>query len=319
MTTYSGANLDEGETRGNRGKPKCRYRIFGACQAISLESDWRMLTAGIWESLVISLVAALAAYSRKFLTFAAAVAAAILGAIILALGGWDWALTTAGLFLATALLAQREERVVTGESGSTKGPRTLKQVAANGILLAVFAVLYRTGQGNSAFIAAFLGCAGAVAGDTWATAATQFTTSSPRLLTSGQRVPPGTPGAVTGVGIALTALAGFFASLVFLSGATFLDGGSVSAAICIVLSLAAIVGAVAGALFDSYLGAACQALYADANGRMTDEAVADNGTINSYVRGWRWLNNDLVNFSNSVAGALSAFLVWAAAGWLNLI
>jgi uncharacterized membrane protein len=118
------------------------------------------------------------------------------------------------------------------------------------------------------------------------------------------------------VGIALTALAGLLASLVFLAVATVVDGDAVSVAIGIVISLAAIIGAVAGALFDSYLGAARQALYTDANGRLTDQAVAGSGVVNSYVRGWRWLRNDLVNFSNSVAGALSAFLVWLAAGWL---
>ena len=72
------------------------------------------------------------------------------------------------------------------------------------------------------------------------------------------------------------------------------------------------VGALTGALFDSYLGAAWQALYTDSAGRLTDQAIADDGSSNSYVRGWRWLNNDLVNFSNSVAGALTALLVWIA-------
>ena len=277
------------------------------------------MTAGIWESLIVSLLASVAAYWRRFLTFPAAIAAAILGGIILTSGGWAWASAAAGLFLITALLAERQARVKTDEWSVTEVPRNLKQLIANGILLAVFAVLHRVGQGNSVVIVAYLGCAGAVAGDTWATSASQFTTSLPRLLTSGKRVPPGTPGAVTGIGIALTALAGLVASWLFLSVATVVDGETVSVAIGITLSFAAIIGAVAGALFDSYLGAACQALYADADGRLTDHPVAEDGSSNSYIRGWRWLSNDLVNFSNSVAGALSALLVWAAAGWLNVL
>ena len=277
------------------------------------------MTAGIWESLIVSLLASVAAYWRRFLTFPAAMTAAILGVIILTSGGWAWASAAAGLFLITALLAERQARVKTDEWSVTEVPRNLKQLIANGILLAVFAVLHRVGQGNSVVIVAYLGCAGAVAGDTWATSASQFTTSSPRLLTSGKQVPPGTPGAVTGIGIALTALAGLVASWLFLSVATVVDGETVSVAISITMSFAAIIGAVAGALFDSYLGAACQALYADADGRLTDHPVAEDGSSNSYIRGWRWLSNDLVNFSNSVAGALSALLVWAAAGWLNVL
>jgi len=277
------------------------------------------MTAGIWESSVASLLAAGAAYWRRFLTFPAAIAAALLGGIILTSGGWPWASSTAGLFFITAILSERHARVTMSEPAITTVRRNLKQVIANGILLAVLAELHRLTAGNSALIAAYLGCAGAVAGDTWATSAAQFTARSPRLLNSGKRVPPGTPGAVTGIGIALTAVAGLIASLLFLSVAAVSDGPTISVATGIALSLAAIAGAMAGALFDSYLGAACQALYTNADGRFSDQPVADSGRANSYVRGWRWLSNDLVNFSNSCAGALAAFLVWIAAGWLNLI
>jgi uncharacterized membrane protein len=274
-----------------------------------------VITAGIWESLVVSLVAAMAAYWRRFLTFPAAIAAAILGGIILTFGGWAWASATAGAFVITAILSERQARVTTGEASIAKARRNLKQVIANGSLLALLAVLHRVAAGDSVFLVAYLGCAGAVSGDTWATSATQFTNSPPRLLTSGKRVPPGTPGAVTGIGIALSALAGLVASLLYLSVAMLIDGESVTVAFSIILSFAAMIGAVAGALFDSYLGAARQALYTDADGRLSDQPVADSGSINTYVRGWRWLSNDLVNFSNSVAGALSAFLVWVAAGY----
>lgn len=270
-----------------------------------------MLTAGLWESSLVSLLAAMAAYWRRFLTFPAAIVAAALGGIILFTGGWAWASAAAGSFLITALLSARQAGLEKGESGVIRARRNLYQVTANGALLAVLAVMHQLTDGNAAFLVAYLGCAGAVAGDTWATSASQFTTSTPRLLTSGDPVPRGTPGAVTGVGIALSALAGVVASLLYLSAAILIDGESISTAYAVTLSCAAMTGGLAGALFDSYLGAACQALYMDATGCLTDQAVSDDGSSNSYVRGWRWLNNDLVNFSNSVAGAGSALLMWA--------
>jgi uncharacterized membrane protein len=261
--------------------------------------------------LFVSLVAAMAAYWRRFLTLPAAIVAAALGGIILFAGGWAWAFAAAGSFLITALLSSRQANLEMGEAGLVRTRRNLHQVTANGILLAVLAVMHQFVDGNDAFLVAFLGCTGAVAGDTWATSASLFTGSTPRLLTSGDPVPRGTPGAVTGVGIALSALAGMVASLLYLSAAILIDGESISIEFALVLSCAALTGGLAGALFDSYLGAARQALYADAAGRLTDRAVADDGSSNGYLRGWRWLNNDLVNFSNSVAGAGSALLLWA--------
>lgn len=269
--------------------------------------------------MVSSAVVATVAYWRSFLTLPAAIAAAILGGIILFFGGWDWAAATAGSFFITALLSQRHERIEHSATSSGNARRNLQQVLANGLLLAVLAVVYRTSGESYLGVAAFLGCVGAVAGDTWATSAAQFSATDPRLLTTGQHVAAGTPGAVTGIGTALTAAAGFVASALYLSVSTMIYGETAAGPVLVTLAFAAIIGAVAGSLFDSYLGAAWQALYTDADGRLTDYPVADNGCINNYVRGWRWLSNDLVNFSNSVVGAMSAYFVWVVAGPLEAI
>ncbi len=277
------------------------------------------MTAGFCESVFVSLVAAAAAYWQNFLTRPGAFVAAILGSIILFFGGWGWAATTAGSFFITALISQREGSQETNKSNSTRARRNLSQVLANGLLLAMLAVVYRASDANIASVAAFLGCVGAVAGDTWATSASQFSSRNPRLLTTGQRVPAGTPGAVTGIGIALTALAGLVASILYLTVAAIVRGETAPSAVLVTLGVAAIIGAVAGSIFDSYLGAACQAIYTDADGRVTDHPAANNGRFNTYVRGWRWLSNDLVNFSNSVTGAASAYCVWIAAVWLEIV
>ncbi len=308
------ANLNDYESESHCGKPMHTPFSETACSIRGTA-----VTAGFWETIFVSLVATVAAYWRKFLTLPGAVAAAILGSIILFFGGWGWGASTAGSFLITALLSRRQDRDDSNRLGSTNTRRNLSQVLANGLLLTVLAVLYRASDADIAFLASFLGCVGAVAGDTWASSASQFSTSDPRLLTTGQRVPAGTPGAVTGTGIALAALAGFVATVLYLSVAAILGGDTAPNALRVTLAVAAIVGAVAGSIFDSYLGAACQAIYADADGRVTDNPAANNGRLHTYIRGWRWLSNDLVNFSNSVAGATSAFCVWIAAVWLEIV
>ena len=318
-TANTKTNLNDHESESNCREPK-HWSSSDTAFSIRGIGNWTIaVTAGFWESIFISLVAAVAAYWRKFLTVPGAIAAAILGSIILFFGGWGWGATTAGSFLITALLSQLQDSSESNHSSSTRARRNLNQVLANGVLLTVLAIVYRASDANIASVAAFLGCVGAVAGDTWATSASQFSTRDPRLLTTGQRVPAGTPGAVTGIGIALTALAGLVASALYLSAAAILGGETAPDAVRVTLGVAAIVGAMAGSFFDSYLGAACQAIYTDADGRVTDLPVANNGRLNTYVRGWRWLSNDLVNFSNSVAGASSAFCVWIAAVWLEIV
>lgn len=318
-TANTKTSLNDHESESNCRKPKHKSSSDTAFSIRGIGNCGIAVTAGFWESIFVSLVAAVAAYWRKFLTLPGAFAAAILGSIILFFGGWGWGATTAGSFFITALLSQLQDSSERNDSSSTRLRRNLNQVLANGVLLTVLAIVYRASDANIASVAAFLGCVGAVAGDTWATSASQFSTRDPRLLTTGQRVPAGTPGAVTGIGIALTTLAGLVASVLYLSAAAILGGETAPGAVCVTLSVAAITGAVAGSIFDSYLGAACQAIYTDADGRVTDHPAASNGRYNTYVRGWRWLSNDLVNFSNSVAGATSAYCVWIAAVWLEIV
>jgi uncharacterized protein (TIGR00297 family) len=318
-TAITRANLNDHESESNFGKPIRRPFSDAAFSIRGIGKCDTAVTAGFWESIFVSLVAAVATYWRKFLTLPGAIAAAILGSIILFFGGWGWGATTAGSFFITALLSQLQDCDESNDSSSTSARRNLNQVLANGLLLTVLAIVYRASDANIGSVAAFLGCVGAVAGDTWATSASQFSTKGPRLLTTGQRVPAGTPGAVTGIGIALTALAGLVASVLYLSAVAILGGETAPSAVRVTLGVAAIIGAVAGSIFDSYLGAACQAIYTDADGRVTDYPAASNGRFNTYVRGWRWLSNDLVNFSNSVAGASSAYCVWIAAVWLELV
>lgn len=277
------------------------------------------MTVGLWESVIVSVFAALAAHWRRLLTLPAAVAGAVLGAAILGFGGWDWGAAVAGAFLITALLSQRQDRLDSGHTHFTKKARNLKQLLANGVLLAALAVLYSGAGQNLLLVAAYLGSVGAVAGDTWASAARLFSSEEPRLLTTAQRVPAGTPGAVTNAGIALSASAGLVASALYLTTEAILASETVAGPASMVLCITAVAGALAGSLFDSYLGAACQAIYKDADGRATDQPADDDGSCNVYVRGWRWLSNDLVNFSSAVVGALTAGFLWLIAAALEIV
>lgn len=80
--------------------------------------------------------------------------------------------------------------------------------------------------------------------------------------------------------------------------------------------VAGILGGLGGAMFDSLLGATVQAIYVYPDGRETERRIARDGTPNRFLRGWRWMDNDLVNLISSVGGAVIAIGIAALAGVL---
>jgi uncharacterized membrane protein len=79
--------------------------------------------------------------------------------------------------------------------------------------------------------------------------------------------------------------------------------------------LLAVIGGVTGSIFDSLLGAAVQGIYfCDYCEKQTERRIHRCGQPTRLVRGWEWLNNDVVNLAASAIGgftaALLAWLVW---------
>jgi uncharacterized membrane protein len=152
--------------------------------------------------------------------------------------------------------------------------------------------------------------------DTWATELGVLSQTPPRLITSFKAVEVGTSGGVSVLGTLATLGGG---ALIGLAGAIFIGlehalGGLLIGArtnpIPIALELGwllpvAAFSGLAGSLFDSLLGATVQAIYYSPwRDKETEKNIDPNGKPNSLSRGWRWLNNDMVNFSASLVGAL---------------
>ncbi len=145
--------------------------------------------------------------------------------------------------------------------------------------------------------------------DTWATELGVLARNRPILLTTGKAVEPGTSGAITTTGT-LAALAG--SALIALVGGIASWQNGLPAALAI--GLGGALAGVFGSLFDSLMGATVQAIYyVDALGKETEQhPVHRSGHPTRHIRGWAWLNNDLVNFIASVAGAALAALLYGA-------
>jgi len=196
--------------------------------------------------------------------------------------GWPGLAVLAAFFLSGSLLTQLAER---------RAPRrNARQVLANGGVAAVAALL---GSWSAA-----AGAIAAAAADTWATEIGAFSPLPPRLVTSWRRVTRGTSGGITALGT-LGGVAG--ATLVAWLAHALSPRGTVPG------FLTTASAGVAGMLADSLLGATLQGKYecpaCDARFERGNTVCHEPVRLTT---GWRWLDNDAVNFAATLVGAAIA-------------
>jgi uncharacterized protein (TIGR00297 family) len=202
--------------------------------------------------------------------------------------------------------AFKKRKIGLNEKYSKGHERDMGQVFGNGGIATLFAALH--GFFPEA-IWPWLGFAAALAAvnaDTWATELGVLNPSPPRMITNLRKVvEKGTSGGVSLVGT-LAALAG--AGLIGLLAVIFpADTLSLNTGHWLLITFAGL----AGSLFDSLLGATVQAIYFCPKDQKETERYPLHtcGTETVHLRGWKWLNNDWVNFACGVMGAVLALVV----------
>jgi uncharacterized protein (TIGR00297 family) len=158
-------------------------------------------------------------------------------------------------------------------------------------------------SGDVRIAAIGIGALAAATADTWSTEIGTLGARSPRLITSGKRVPAGTSGGIS-LGGSLAALAGALATA---AGAGLAEWS---------VPFAGIVAAgLIGAFLDSLLGATVQARrYCDTCNKGTERLVHGCGAATRHSGGIGWLDNDAVNFIATIAGGLVALGITIIAG-----
>jgi uncharacterized protein (TIGR00297 family) len=245
---------------------------------------------------VAAAVAALA-WVLRTLTGGGALAAWMVGTVILAGTGWPGGAALAAFFVSSSLVSRLDpaDRRVDTKGGR----RDATQVLANGGPAALAAL---TGFARPQ-LALWLvtGSLAAAAADTWATSLGRRSPVPPRHILTGRAVPPGTSGGVTVLGSG-AALVG--ASLVGGAGAA--AGGTP-----LLFPVAALVGFLGMAL-DSALGATLQGrFHCPACDLPSEWPVHRCGTRTLHRGGIPWLDNDGVNLAATFAPTALAWVAWA--------
>jgi uncharacterized protein (TIGR00297 family) len=228
------------------------------------------------------------AYQRRTLTLDGAVAATAVGALVFGRAGLPGAGALLAFFVSSSALSRLglSRKALAQAKGAR---RDATQVLANGGAATVCAVAGWPGG--------LVGALAAAAADTWATEVGLLFGGTPRLLTTLERVEAGRSGGVSAQGL----LASAGGALVVGFGWRACGGNAAG-------PRTAVVAGFSGAIADSLLGATVQALYRCRDcGRLLE---APHGHGAELLRGYRWVNNDVVNAVSTSAGAVVGAAMW---------
>ena len=260
---------------------------------------------------LLAILIAYLAYRARSLNKSGALAAAFTGTIIFGVGGWQWAILLLTFFITSSVLSRSFKKSKQGlnEKYSKGNQRDAGQVFGNGGLATVFAALHFFFPNEIWPWLGFAAALAAVNADTWGTELGVLNPNPPRMITDLTKVvEKGTSGGISLIGtlasLAGAGLIGILAASLYPTPDSVSTGLNTSVSTFIIVTLAGL----AGALFDSFLGATVQAMYfcPKDNKETEKHPLHTCGTPTTQIRGWSWLDNDWVNFSCGAFGVVVA-------------
>lgn len=208
----------------------------------------------------------------------------------------------AGMFTSSSLLTAlgKRQKAHAMDVAEKSGPRDYIQAFANlGAGIVFILLFYFTGK--NILLAAFVGSVAGANADSWASEIGGLSRQRPVLITTFKKVPKGISGGITWIGT----FGGVAGALFIALSAFVLYWQILPYATLIALCLSSFIAGVLGFILDSYLGAVWQGLYKSSSGQWQE--YEQGGA--KLEKGYRWINNDMVNFlTTAMAGGIAALL-----------
>lgn len=254
---------------------------------------------------LLAIIIAFIAYKARSLNESGAVAASLTGTIIFGVGGLEWAILLLTFFITSSMFSRAFKKRKQGldEKFSKGHERDAGQVFGNGGIATFFAALHFFYPESNIPWIGFAAALASVNADTWATELGVLNPHPPRMIANLSKVVEiGTSGGISLVGT-LASLAG--SALIGILAAC-LHPMPASVSTFTIVTLAGF----AGSLFDSLLGGTVQAMYFCPTDKKETEKhpLHTCGTKTYHIRGWKWLDNDWVNFSCGAFGVIVALV-----------
>jgi uncharacterized protein (TIGR00297 family) len=252
---------------------------------------------------ILAIIIAYLAYRAHSLNRSGALAATVVGTIVFGLGGLQWAILLLTFFITSSALSRLFKKRKQGlEEKFSKGhERDAGQVFGNGGLATAFVLVHAIWPESILGWVGFAAALAAVNADTWATELGVLNPTPPRMITNlGKRVEKGTSGGISLFGT----LASLLGAAIIALPASLMTGHW---SLFLLITFAGL----AGSLFDSLLGATVQAMYYCPTDKKETEKHPFHtcGTQTVHIRGWKWLDNDWVNFACGAAGVIVALFL----------
>lgn len=223
-----------------------------------------------WVYVILLFILGFITYYRKSLDLFGSAVMIIMGIIIIFSAGANW-LFLIVLFLIMSLLATKYSKKYKMSLGEFEGRRTSKNVISNGVVACFMAAF---GGYYLPFVGGFIGAIATATSDTLASEIGVLD-AHPRLITTLQKVDPGTNGAVSVLGTAIGIVGAAIIGI-----AAYLLGILPDPVIAVVVS---IISGTVGCFMDSILG-----------------AVLENRHV---------INNEHVNLIATIVGALVGIIL----------
>lgn len=262
-------------------------------------NDYRLVLA-----VLVNFVIATAAFKREAISKSGFVAGFVVGSIIFvsSLVAYSMLMT---FFVSSSVMSRiGKARKRVAMSVSEKGQkRDYVQVLANSVVGVVTSVLYGL-TGSNVFLVATAICFATANADTWASEIGNLSPRNPVSIITFRRVRRGFSGGITLLGTLASLLGSLTIAGVLYAFASPALGDQMLNAILLV-SIAGFFGGIV----DSLLGATVQVKYVSRRGEMFEKEPKHLGNENYERRGWKVINNDMVNvISSAVAVHLFAVL-----------
>lgn len=266
----------------------------------------------IWMS--ITILIAVLAYTTSALSLSGAMGAWLLGTVVFGLGGAEWMLPVAVFFLFSTIFTKmgKKHKKKLVHIFEKTGKRDIFQVFANGgvamIATMCWHFLSSTWPDLEIFwYMIFLGAIAAATADTWGTEIGAFSSHDPISILNFKKVPQGTSGGLTIIGTSGALVGAFLIGVTGKYSLLYFADIYMPWTAVILISIVGLIGALA----DSFLGASVQAQYQCPSCKKITEKTSHCGNENiPLVGGYRKINNDFVNFSNTLVGGLFGALAY---------